>query len=63
LNKTTALTYISRTIAFNNIIDFFEDFIRDKHERELYEEELSKQRLYDKRAAGRNITPKSLLGV
>ncbi len=56
-NKAAALVHMSRTMAFDNMIDFFEGFIRDKRERELRE-----RRLRDKRAAGRNKTPKSLLG-
>lgn len=61
-NRATALAHMSRTMAFDNMIDFFEGFIRDKRERELHEKELREQRLRDKRAAGRNKTPKSLLG-
>jgi hypothetical protein len=62
LNKAAALAHMSRTMAFDNMIYFFEGFIRDKREREQCEKELRERRLRDKRAAGRNKTPKSLLG-
>ncbi len=55
--RWAALAHMSRTMAFDNLISFFEGFVRDKRERERRE-----RRLYDKRAAGRNKTPKSLLG-
>ncbi|KAK4138743.1 hypothetical protein BT67DRAFT_431269 [Trichocladium antarcticum] len=60
--RWAALAHMSRTMAFDNLICFFEGFVRDKRERERREREQLERRLRDKRAAGRNKTPKSLLG-
>ncbi|KAK4145313.1 uncharacterized protein C8A04DRAFT_26820 [Dichotomopilus funicola] len=39
-DRAAALAHMSRTMAFDNMVDFFEGFVRDKRERELRKKEL-----------------------
>lgn len=55
-NRAASFAHMSRTMSFDNMLDFFEGFVRDMRERERRKKELREQRRRERRAAQRNKT-------